>query len=98
MSEQPTADTAHKPNKTVATGLDIVQRLFSLFVATALPAITTGAVIGVSVAKSSIMAGAMAVITVVQRLAAASVDGDLTNNEIKAAFGNGKPTNGNGNA
>ena len=84
----------HKPNKALATALDIVQRLFSLFVATALPAITTGAVIGVSVAKSSIMAGAMAVITVVQRLAAASVDGDLTNAEIKQAFGNGK-NNGN---
>ena len=86
----------HKPNKTIALGLDIAQRLFSLFVATALPAITTGAVIGVSVAKSSIMAGAMAVIGVVQNLAASSVDGDLNAAEIRAAFSNGK-TNGNGN-
>jgi hypothetical protein len=63
-----------------------------LFLSTALPAITTGAVIGVSVAKSAIMAGAMSVIAVVQKLAAASVDGALTADEIKEAFGtsNGK--------
>jgi hypothetical protein len=58
-----------------------------LFLSTALPAITTGAVIGVSVAKSAIMAGAMSVIAVVQKLAAASVDGALTADEIKEAFG-----------
>jgi hypothetical protein len=79
-----------KSNATIAKAFDIGQRLFSLFVATALPAITTGAVIGVSVAKSAIMAGAMAVIGVVQKLAAASVDGELTADEIKDAFSNGK--------
>jgi hypothetical protein len=38
------------------------------------------------------MAGAMSVIAVVQKLAAASVDGNLTADEIKEAFGtsNGK--------
>jgi hypothetical protein len=75
-----------KQNPTIAKFLDLLQRLFSLFLATALPAITTGAVIGVSVAKSAIMAGAMAVIAVVQKLAAASVDGELTADEIKASF------------
>ena len=83
-------DVNIKSNATIAKAFDIGQRLFSLFVATALPAITTGAVIGVSVAKSAIMAGAMAVIGVVQKLAAASVDGELTADEIKDAFSNGK--------
>lgn len=75
-----------KQNPIIAKFLDLLQRLFSLFLATALPAVTTGAVIGVSVAKSAIMAGAMAVIAVVQKLAAASVDGELTADEIKASF------------
>jgi len=75
-----------KQNQTVAKFLDLSQRLFSLFLANALPAITTGAVIGISVAKSAIMAGAMAVIAVVQKLATASVDGELTSEEIKEAF------------
>ena len=75
-----------KQNPTIAKFLDLTQRLFSLFLANALPAITTGAVIGISVAKSAIMAGAMAVIAVVQKLAAASVDGELTSEEIKEAF------------
>jgi hypothetical protein len=80
-------DMKIKPNATAARFFDLGQRLFSLFLSTALPAITTGAVIGVSVAKSAIMAGAMSVIAVVQKLAAASVDGALTADEIKDAFG-----------
>lgn len=83
-------DMPIKQNGAIAKAFDIGQRLFSLFIATALPAITTGAVIGVSVAKSAIMAGAMAVIGVVQKLAAASVDGELTAAEIREAFSNGK--------
>ena len=75
-----------RQNAMIAKFLDLVQRLFSLFLATALPAVTTGAVIGVSVAKSAIMAGAMAVIAVVQKLAASSIDGELTADEIKQAF------------
>ena len=82
----------NKQNPTIAKFLDLGQRLVSLFLANALPAITTGAVIGVSVAKSAVMAGAMSVIAVVQKLAQASVDGGLTGEEIKEAFGtsNGK--------
>ena len=79
-----------KQNQTVAKFLDLTQRLFSLFLANALPAITTGAVIGISVSKSAIMAGAMAVIAVVQKLATASVDGELTSEEIKEAFNGAK--------
>jgi hypothetical protein len=79
-----------KQNQTVAKFLDLTQRLFSLFLANALPAVTTGAVIGISVSKSAIMAGAMAVIAVVQKLATASVDGELTSEEIKEAFSGAK--------
>jgi len=79
-----------KQNQTIAKFLDLTQRLFSLFLANALPAVTTGAVIGISVAKSAIMAGAMAVIAVVQKLATASVDGELTSEEIKEAFSGAK--------
>ena len=80
-------DMMTKPNPRAAKFFDIGQRLFSLFLSTALPAITTGAVIGVSVAKSAVMAGAMSVIAVVQKLAQSSVDGGLTADEIKEAFG-----------
>lgn len=73
-------------NKVVSKTLDIGQRLFSLFVASALPAITGGAVIGVSVVKSAMIAGFMAVAGVLQKLAAASTDGELTAEEIAEAF------------
>ena len=76
-----------KPIASAAKFFDLGQSLFSLFLSTALPAITTGAVIGVSVTKSAIMAGAMSVIAVVQKLAQASVDGGLSGDEIKEAFG-----------
>ena len=80
-------DMKIKPNASAAKFFDLGQRLFSLFLSTALPAITTGAVIGVSVAKSAVMAGAMSVIAVVQKLAQASVDGGLSAEEIRESFG-----------
>ena len=80
-------DMTTRRNGGMAKFFDLGQRLLSLFLSTALPAVTTGAVIGVSVAKSATMAGAMAVISVVQKLAAASVDGSLTSEEIKDSFG-----------
>ena len=79
-----------KQNATVAKFFDLTQRLLSLFLARALPAVTGGALIGVSVGKAAILAGAMAVLEVVQKLASASTDGELTSEEIKEAFGNGK--------
>jgi hypothetical protein len=85
-----TTDMGIKQNATIARFLDLGQRLFSLFLARALPAVTGGAVIGVSVSKAAILAGAMAVLEVVQKLASASTDGDLTSDEIKEAFSNGK--------
>lgn len=80
-------DMKIKQHPTAAKFFDITQRLFSLFLSTALPAITTGAIIGVSVTKSAMMAGAMAVISVIQKLATASVDGVLTSEEVRQAFG-----------
>ncbi len=85
-----TTDMQVKPNSFIAKSLDLGQRLFSLFLANALPAIAGGAVIGVSVAKAAILSGIMACVQVIQKLAAASVDGDLTAEEIKEAFSNGK--------
>ena len=85
-----TTDMQVKPNSFIAKSLDLGQRLFSLFLANALPAIAGGAVIGVSVAKAAIISGIMACVQVIQKLAAASVDGDLTAEEIKEAFSNGK--------
>lgn len=76
-----------KANAAVAQFLDLGQRLFSLFLANALPAVTGGAVIGVSVAKSALLAGFMAVVQVIQKLATASVDGELSKEEIAEAFG-----------
>ena len=80
-------DVNIKANPTVAKFFDLGQRLFSLFLANALPAITGGAVLGVSVTKAAALAGFMAVIQVVQKLAAASTDGELTSEEIAEAFG-----------
>lgn len=82
-----TTEVTIKSNPTIAKFLDLGQRLFSLFLANALPAITGGAVLGVSVAKAAALAGFMAVIQVVQALAAASTDGELTSEEIAEAFG-----------
>ena len=79
-----------KQNPTIAKFLDLSQRLMSLFLARALPAVTGGAIIGVSVSKAAILAGAMAVLEVVQKLASASTDGDLTSEEIKEAFNGAK--------
>ena len=79
-----------KQNATIAKAFDLGQRLFSLFLARALPAVTGGAIIGVSVAKAAILAGAMAVLEVVQKLASASTDGELTSDEVREAFSNGK--------
>lgn len=79
-----------KQNRTIAKFLDLGQRLFSLFLANALPAVTGGAVLGVSVTKAAALAGFMAVVQVVQKLAAASTDGELTSEEIAEAFGSVK--------
>jgi len=74
-------------NSAIAKALDLGQRLISLFIASALPIITGGAILGVDVVKSAGVAGLTALFGVVQKLATASVDGELTSEEITAAFG-----------
>lgn len=80
----------HRMNSMIAKTLDLGQRLVSLFVASALPIITGGAILGVDVVKSAGVAGLTALFGVVQKLAAASVDGELTAAEISEAFGSAK--------
>ena len=77
-------------NNMIAKSLDLGQRLISLFIASALPIITGGAILGVDVVKSAGVAGLTALFGVVQKLATASVDGELTSEEISAAFGTPK--------
>ena len=77
----------HRMNSMIAKTLDLSQRLVSLFIASALPIITGGAILGVDVVKSAGVAGLTALFGVVQKLATASVDGELTSEEISAAFG-----------
>ena len=77
-------------NKMIAKTLDLCQRLVSLFIASALPIITGGAILGVDIVKSAGVAGLTALFGVVQKLAAASVDGELSAEEIQAAFGSVK--------
>ena len=77
-------------NKMIAKTLDLCQRLVSLFIASALPIITGGAILGVDIVKSAGVAGLTALFGVVQKLAAASVDGELSAEEIQAAFGSAK--------
>ena len=77
-------------NSAIAKALDLGQRLISLFIASALPIITGGAILGVDVVKSAGVAGLTALFGVVQKLATASVDGELTSEEIAEAFGSAK--------
>jgi hypothetical protein len=77
-------------NNKIAKALDLGQRLISLFIASALPIITGGAILGVDVVKSAGVAGLTALFGVVQKLAAASVDGELSADEISASFGTAK--------
>ena len=74
-------------NNMIAKSLDLGQRLVSLFIASALPIITGGAILGVDVVKSAGVAGLTALFGVIQKLATASVDGELSSEEITAAFG-----------
>jgi uncharacterized membrane protein len=71
---------------------DISQRLLALFMANALAIITGSAIVGgIPVWKAAALAGFTAVAQVAERLAKASVDGNLTTQEISDAFGgNGK--------
>jgi len=68
---------------------DIGKRIVATFAAAAIPNIAVGSVIEVSAFKAAVMAGAVAVIGVVEALARAYKDGTLTNAEIDEAFAEG---------
>jgi hypothetical protein len=67
---------------------DIGGRIAALFVSSALGIITGSAIIApeLEVWKSAALAGFVAVAGVVQKLAMASIDGELTKEEIDDAF------------
>jgi len=68
---------------------DIGGRIVALFLTNALGVITGAAVIApdLEVWKSACIAGAVSVFKVVESLAKASIDGNLSKDEIDAAFG-----------
>lgn len=69
------------------TATSIIQRILSTFVVNAMAIIGGSALIGgIPVMKSALLAGVSACVTVIERLARASVDGTLTPDEINQAF------------
>ena len=67
--------------------VDIAGRIIATFLVSALGIISGAAVIGgISVAKSAALAGFTAVAHVIEKLARASLDGNLTAKEINIAF------------
>ena len=68
---------------------DVAGRIVAVFLSSALAIVGGSAVIApeLPIYKSAILAGFAAVATVVQKLAQASLDGNLTLDEINDAFG-----------
>lgn len=67
--------------------VSIVQRIISTFIVNAMAIVGGSALIGgIPVGKSALLAGVSACVTVLERLARASVDGNLTMAEINEAF------------
>jgi hypothetical protein len=68
---------------------DVLGRMVALFVTSAAGVITGAAVFApdVTVAESCLLAGCAACVQVLQKLASASLDGNLTTEEIDQAFG-----------
>jgi hypothetical protein len=68
---------------------DVLGRILALFLTNALGVVTGAAVIApeLEIWKSAALAGAVSVFKVVESLAKASIDGNLTKDEIDAAFG-----------
>lgn len=68
--------------------INIVKRMLATFIATAIGVVGSGAIVGVDVAKAALMAGVGAVAVVLERLSRAYLeDGELSEDEINAAFG-----------
>ena len=69
------------------TVISVIQRIISTFVVNSMAIIGGASIIGgIPVAKSALLAGISACVTVIERLARFSVDGTLTTAEINAAF------------
>jgi hypothetical protein len=69
------------------TAISIIQRIISTFVVNAMAIIGGASIIGgIPVAKSALLAGISACVTVIERLARSSVDGNLSAEDINAAF------------
>ena len=68
---------------------DVVGRMIALFLTSAAGTITGAAALApeLSMGKAAAIAGVSACVVVLQKLAAASLDGNLTKDEVDAAFG-----------
>jgi cytoskeletal protein CcmA (bactofilin family) len=68
---------------------DVAGRVIALFLTNALGVVTGAAIIApdLEIWKSACIAGAVSVFKVAETLAKASIDGELTMDEIDAAFG-----------
>lgn len=64
----------------------ITKRLVATFIGASIPNVLIGTLVDVAVWKSAVMAGAVAVLGVVQSLAESYTDGKLTFDEIEDAF------------
>ena len=67
----------------------ITKRLVATFVSAAIPNITAGQFLDVSILSSALMSGGVAVFGVLQLLATAYRDGTLTEAEVEEAFEHG---------
>lgn len=66
---------------------DVVVRMFATFTASALSIISGAAIVGdIPMHKAAFLAGFVAVAQVAEKLARASMDGELTKEEIDEAF------------
>jgi hypothetical protein len=68
---------------------DVIGRMVALFLTSAAGTITGAAALApeLSMAKAAAIAGVSACVMVLQKLASASLDGNLTKDEVDAAFG-----------
>lgn len=68
---------------------DVIGRMVALFLTSAAGTITGAAALApeLSLGKAAAIAGVSACVVVLQKLAAASLDGNLTKEEVDAAFG-----------
>jgi membrane associated rhomboid family serine protease len=68
---------------------DVIGRMVALFLTSAAGVVTGAAALApeLTIAKSCAIAGVSACIVVLQKLASASLDGNLTKDEVDAAFG-----------